>query len=149
MNRAEIIKAIDEALSSHNDQVEKIEDLFNGDNVTTPTSVDKKKCSFGLWIYSPQNCIKDLLGYEVYEKLVSYHEEWHIDYKEIYNSFYNKPQKSFLTKVLHLQENMDPVSFRMSNFYHRELIIASCKLTMTLEDCKEKIIGLEDSKFTV
>jgi len=147
MKRDEIIKTIDDALASHNDQIEKIEDLFNGDQVINPTPLDKRECSFGTWIYSPENCIKSLLGYEVYEKIISYHEDWHIDYKEIYDAFYNQPQANFLSKVLHIQEGMDPVNFRMSNFYHRELIIASCKLTMTLEDCKAKVMKLDEAAF--
>ena len=83
----------------------------------------------------------------MYEELVKYHDEWHLDYHEIHEAFYNKPEQNFIAKVLHLQKGMDPVTFQMSNFYHREIIVASCKLEWYLNECKKQIATLDDSKF--
>ena len=147
MTRENILEEIQKAQDSHNDQVKKIEELFNGYKVEKPTPKDRKKCDFGLWLYGPNNRIKELVGEEMYENIVRCHDEWHIDYNEIYEVFYNKPEQNFLEKVLHIQKNMDPVTFQMSNFYHREIIVASCKLGCHLDECKKQILALDESKF--
>lgn len=147
MTRDNMLTEIQKAQNSHNDQVKKIEDLFNGSQVEKPTELDKKKCDFGVWLYGSNNRIKELIGNEMYENLVKYHDEWHIDYHEIYEAFYNKPEQSFLEKVLHLQNSMDPITLQMSNFYHREIIVASCRLVWHLDECKKQILALDDSKF--
>ena len=147
MTRENILKEIDNALNAHNDQVKKIEDLFNGYSVKNPTPKDKKACDFGLWLYSSENKLKELVGEEMFADVERCHNEWHIDYHEIYEAFYNKPEQNFLKKVLHLQKEMDPVTFQMSNFYHREIIVASCKLSCHLDACKKQILALDASKF--
>ena len=147
MTKENILSEIEKAQNSHHDQVNKIEDIFNGNEVIKPIELDKKKCDFGLWLYAPTNRIKELVGEEMYESLVKCHDEWHIDYHEIYEAFYNKPERSFLSKVLNIQKGMDPVTFQMSNFYHREIIVASCKLEWHLDECKKQISALDDSKF--
>jgi len=147
MTRENILQEIQKAQESHNDQVKKVEELFNGYKVEKPTPKDKKKCDFGLWLYSSNNKIKELVGETLYEDIVRCHEVWHIDYNEIYEAFYNKPEQNLLEKILNIQKGMDPVTFQMSNFYHREIIVASCKLDWHLEECKKQILELDESKF--
>ena len=147
MTRENILAEIQKAQDAHTDQVKKIEELFNGNEVDKPTEKDKTKCDFGLWLYSPENRIKELLGYEMYDNLLKYHDEWHLDYHEIYEAFYNKPEQNIIEKVLRVQKGMDPVTLQMSNFYHREIIVASCRLIWHLDECKKQILSLDDSKF--
>lgn len=147
MTRENILEEIQKAQDSHTDQMKKIEELFNGNTVKEPTPKDKKKCDFGLWLYGDNNRIKEHVGENLHENIVRCHEEWHIDYSEIYEAFYNKPELNFLEKVLNIQKDMDPVTFQMSNFYHREIIVASCKLGCHLDECKKQILELDESKF--
>jgi hypothetical protein len=147
MTRKNILAEIDNAQNAHNDQVKKIDNLFDGFKVEEPTALDKKKCDFGLWLYGEDNRIKEFIGDDMYENLIRCHDTWHIDYNEIYEAFYNKPEQNFVEKVLHIQKGMDPVTLHMSNFYHREIIVASCKLICHLDECKKIILSLDESKF--
>jgi hypothetical protein len=145
MNKLEAIKEISEAKANHEIQMDKLERLFDGDVIHHPTPVDKTQCDFGKWLYGSKEKIKGVLGEELYEELDIYHDKWHRDYDEIHEAFYNKPKKNILYKVLHL-DGMDPVTEKMTEFYHNEVRIDSLKLIDAIDASMAKVLSLPDTE---
>ena len=146
MSRYEVISAIDSAKSAHNQQMDNVRALLKEGNIERMTAVQKVNCRFALWLQGSDFDVKKVLGEQFYIRLDMDQDEWHRDYRELYELFSKRQKQGFFSKMF-IKDELTPIELKMAEFYHERLKTASNKLLNAVESAKRRVYAMPESKF--
>jgi len=147
MRREDMIAAIENAKDVHLEQMQKIKSEMAGKKVDNPTALGKMECDCGLWFHANEKIMKDILGLQLFERLDKNHEQWHVDYENIYNLFFKEEKKGFFSKIIGTSKaNMMKID--KGKLYFSELKKDTQELLNTSEIALRRISALSGSKFS-
>ena len=147
MDKLTTIQRIANAKVAHENQMKKIVALLNGKEVENPTPADKKECEFGIWLYSRENRLQEILRVLFYTNLETLHTRWHIEYLRIYDIFFKgKSKKGFLSKMFNAN-NVEDMLLDKAKLYYSELETTSDELLRALGSSQRRIEALKEEKF--
>ena len=147
MNKKEMLGAIEHAKKVHLEEMHKISSVLKGNEVQNPTPLGKMECECGVWFYSHEKEMKDILGAQLFERLDKHHENWHKEYHNIYNIFFKEEKKTgFLAKILK-RDKVDSLTLDKAKLYFTELQKSTDELLKASESATRRISALKDSKF--
>ncbi len=146
MNREESVKAVLKVKEYHEDMISNIRGLVNGRDVEILPPVAKTKCTLGLWLYNPENRVKDILGLIFYEKIDALHEKWYDEYINIYNIFNKKEKKSFLSKIMG-SNKIKMMDMDRAKAYYADLEITTEKILTELDKSHRRFLALSNASF--
>jgi glutamate synthase domain-containing protein 1 len=125
----------------------KIESLLNGKDVKNLPAIGKLECDCGIWFYANKDFMINILGAQLFEKLDSLHERWHIEYAKIYEIFFNKEKKKgLLSKLLGINK-IDPLQLDKAKLYYVELTQTTEELLKVSDTAERRVSALNESKF--
>lgn len=146
MTKSEMIAAIENAKEVHLTQMNKIKSEIAGKNIENPTALGKMECECGVWFYEHEKEMKSVLGLQLFEHLDRDHEQWHLDYANIYNLFFKEKKRGLLSKVLGLKH--DQMTLDRAKIYYRELESDTKALLATADSALRRVHALHESKFS-
>jgi len=146
MNKQQMLEAMEHAKQVHIAQMAKIESVMAGKEVTNPTALGKMDCDCGLWFYSNEKIMKEILGALLFDKLDAHHEKWHRDYANIYNIYFKEEKKGFFSKLIGAGK-IDEMTKDKAKLYFSELQQDTEELLQATEVAKRRVNALSDSKF--
>jgi len=148
MNKSQMLEAIEKAKAKHLEQMQKIEDVIAGKSVKDPTPLSKTECDCGVWFYSHETEMKNILGAQLFERLDKHHENWHKEYLDIYNIFFKEEKKvGFFSKVLG-KNKPDPLLIDKAKLYFTELEKSTEELLKASDSALRRVSALKEEKFT-
>lgn len=115
MDKEHVLDHLRAAKSAHIKWVQKAKLLINGVDVQKDAiPVDSTECKFGKWFYSDGQKLNALSNnpLECMTKVEQLHFELHDIYLSIYNIYFNKPKKGFLSKLFGVRK-IDITSFEV------------------------------------
>jgi len=145
MNKINTLNSIIAITKYHENQMQKLQDLVDAKSAEKPASISKTQCEFGLWLYSRDNNLQNILGHQFYEKIDKLYTEWHEQYHKIYKVFYDE-KKGFLSKLL--TTDTPEMKLDKAKLYYAELKQTSNKLLGILASSTRRITAMNESKFT-
>jgi len=146
MNKADTLKALENAKKLHITQMGKIEVLLGGQMVDNPTAIGKMECECGKLFYGNKETMLPILGAQLYERLDKLHEKWHIDYAKIYNIFFKKEEKGFFSKLLG-SNKVNPLELDKAKLYYAELNETTKQLLNVADAATRRVGALNEAKF--
>ncbi len=146
MNKDLTLEAINSARDSHMSQLDKIQALIDGEEITNPTTVSYTKCTFGLWLYDKNNNIENILGENFYQQIEQLHIKWHGEYSRIFDIFFTNRKKGFFAKILG-HSNVDEKELDRAKLYYSELQETTQNLLRILASSQRRIAALSETKF--
>jgi hypothetical protein len=147
MKRSEMIASIENTKLIHLEQMKKIESEMAGVKIENPTALSKMDCECGIWFYKHEKIMKDILGLQLYERLDKSHEQWHIDYINIYNLFFKEEKKGVFTKLFGLGEDDEMIRDK-AKIYYQDLQKDTEELLRISDSALRRVGALSDSKFS-
>ena len=147
MTREQTVESIQKAKKYHELQMQKIEALVYGKDITDPTAVSKRECNFGKWLYEDESHLKAVLGAQFYEKIEMLHGKWHEQYYKIYEIFFTKPAKKGLIAKVFNQNKVSPLDMDKAKLYYAELKENTENLFQAILACERRVMALSESKF--
>ena len=147
MTKQEMLDAIEKAKKIHLEQMQKIEAVIDGKNVDNPTALSKKECECGIWFYTHENEMKEILGGQLFDRLDKYHEAWHHEYLNIYNLFFKENKKTGLVSKILGRNKVDTLTLDKANTYFVELQKATENLLKASEPATRRVTALQETKF--
>lgn len=146
MNKEETIRALENAKKSHLAQMEKIKSALAGQVVENPTAVSKVECDYGQWFYGNKEQLIQVLGTQLYERIDKTHEEWHKEYRKIYDIFFKEKKKGLFSKILG-DNKPNTLEVDRAKLYYIELKETTKTLLNITDSAMRRVIALSDSKF--
>lgn len=146
MTKKQTIEAIQRARESHLSQMEKIDAVINGKKVENPTALAKTECDFGQWLYGDEKQLRVVLGALFFTKLEVMHENWHKEYKRLFDIFFKDEKKGLLSKVFG-SSKIDSLEIDKAKLYYSELKNTTDELLKIIASCERKVSAMNDSKF--
>jgi len=148
MRKEDMIEAIEDAKNLHLEQMQKIKSEMAGKKVENPTALGKMECECGLWFHANEKIMIDILGLQLFERLDKNHEQWHVDYENIYNLFFKEEgKKGFLSKII-AATSSDMMKIDKGKLYFSELQKDTKELLKTSEIALRRVAALSNSKFS-
>jgi len=146
MTKSEMIDAIENAKSIHQEQMHKIESEIAGVKIANPTAPGKMDCECGIWFYKHEKEMQDILGLQLFERLDRGHEKWHIDYINIYNLFFKEEKKGVFTKIFG-SSKVNEMTLDKAKLYYQDLQKDTEELLKVSDSAIRRVSALSDSKF--
>lgn len=148
MTKTEMLDAIEHAKKTHLEQMYKIKKVMKGQEIENPTALSKKECECGVWFYTNEKIMKDILGAQLFERLDKHHEEWHKNYLHIYEIFFKEDtkKKGLISKIFG-KDKIDSLTMDKAKLYFSELQNATDELLNASESAMRRVSALKDSKF--
>jgi len=147
MTKLHIIHAIENAESYHEEQLQKVARLLNGEKINNVTPIEKESCEFGKWLYGEGTEIKTILGLKFYENIEIMHTFWHREYKKIYEIFYDV-KKNIVMKLLFGNRNkVTDEMLEEAKEYFKELQAITQNLLKALYVSKKRVLALSEGYF--
>ncbi len=140
-----MVEAIESAKQTHIQQMKNIEEKIAGKMVTDSTALGKTECACGVWFYSHEKEMKEILGMQFFERLDKHHEQWHMSYASIYKMF-TQEKKGFFSKLLHSDES-ESMRMDRAKLYYSELQKDTEELIKSADAAIRRILALPESKF--
>jgi len=147
MIKKQVLTAIENAIEYHNEQMEKVESLINGEAVKHLTPVSKMDCEFGKWIYGDAKRIQTLLGIQFYKSIETMHEYWHIEYSKIYDLFYYESDGGLLSKIFESRRKTTAQELAQAREEYKKLTRTSDDILEALTASKRRILVLKEEAF--
>ena len=147
MKKETALKALENARDMHTEQMEKIKQLLDGNEIKEPTPLSKMQCCFGEWLYSTEYNVEETLGSQFYENLDRQHQEWHIGYAKIYNIFYPHNQKKGFFSSLIGTHKVNSLEVDKAKLYYTELQEVTKELLHYLASSQRRLQAMNESKF--
>ena len=142
-----MLDAIENAKQIHVAQMDKIQSVIDGKKVDNPTALGKMDCECGVWFYSNEKRMKEILGAQLFDRLDQYHEKWHRDYVNIYDIYFKEEKKSFFSKFLGTNQP-DEMMRDKAKLYYSELKKDTAELLKASESATRRVAALSDTKFS-
>ena len=147
MNKSQMIEALEDAKTTHLNEMKKIEDAIDGKHIENPTPLAKTECECGLWFYGNEVELKRILGAQLFERLDQNHENWHKDYLDLCNIFFKEEKKvGFFSKVLG-KNKIDPMEIDKAKLYFAQLQKNTDELVHISDSALRRLSALSESKF--
>ncbi|MCD6258496.1 MAG: CZB domain-containing protein [Helicobacteraceae bacterium] len=146
MTKQQTLDSIQTARKYHEVQMQKISALVSGKTIVDPTSVSKRECAFGQWIYDEEKHLRVILGSQFYEAIEQLHGKWHEQYYKIYEIFFTKPKNGLFSKVLKLNK-VSMLELDKAKLYYAELQQNTQELLKMMSISERRVMALSDSKF--
>ncbi len=147
MTKEQMINAIESTKKIHLDQMHTISVALKGSKIDSPPPLFKNECPCGLWFNQNAQQLKDILGAQLFEKLDLHHEQWHSEYKKIYDILFKNMKKTgFLSKVLK-KDKIDEMALDRAKAYYKELEMSTEAMLRVADAATRRILALSDSKF--
>ena len=146
MTKQQTLESIQTARKNHEVQMQKINALVSGKTIVDPTSVSKRECAFGKWLYEDEKYLREILGAQFYETIEQLHGKWHEQYYKIYEIFFTKPKAGLLSKVLKLNK-VSMLEQDKAKLYYAELQQNTQELLNMMSVSERRVMALQDSKF--
>ncbi|MDY0121086.1 MAG: CZB domain-containing protein [Sulfurimonas sp.] len=146
MTKQQTLESIQTARKNHEVQMQKINALVSGKTIVDPTSVSKRECTFGKWLYEDEKYLREILGAQFYETIEQLHGKWHEQYYKIYEIFFTKPKPGLLSKVLKLNK-VSMLEQDKAKLYYAELQQNTQELLNMMSVSERRVMALQDSKF--
>lgn len=146
MTKQQTLESLKTARAFHEEQMKKIDLLINGKAVEDPTTVSKRECEYGKWLYSHEKHLREVLGSQFYYSLESIHARWHEQYYKIYLIFFKEEKKGIFAKIRG-ENKVSPLEVEKAKVYYRELVEFTNELLRVMSSCERRINALQDSKF--
>ncbi len=145
MNKQDTLDSIRNAVNAHKIQMEKIKKAIDGYSVENPTAVKKTECDFGIWIYDKDSNLRNILGSLFYDKIESFHTQWHDEYMNLYQVLFKKEDKGFFAKFI--TPKVDEMELDKAKLYYSEILLTTSELLKALAIAERRIEALQESKF--
>jgi hypothetical protein len=144
-----MLDAIENAKKIHLQQMQKISAVLDGKKIDNPTALSKMECECGVWFYSNESQMKEILGAQLFERLDTSHEKWHKEYVNIHDIFFKEDEKKrgFLSKILK-RDKIDPLLLDKAKLYFIDLQKSTDELLLVSESASRRVSALKDTKFT-
>lgn len=147
MTKKQTLKSLQIARTYHEEQMQKIEALIYGKYEDETTTVSKRECDYGKWLYSYEEHLRDILGSQFYDNLEVIHGNWHEQYYKIHQIYFKEEKKKgFLAKILK-ENKVKPLDIEKAKVYYRELLAITTELLRVMTSCERRIQALQESKF--
>jgi hypothetical protein len=146
MTKTQMLDALENAKQTHLAQMDKIKAVIAGKEVKHPTALGKMECECGIWFYSHEEQMKQILGLQLFERLDRSHENWHRDYVSIYEIYFKEEKKGFFAKILGTNK-VDDLQRDKAKLYFVELQKDTEELLAISEAAIRRVSALNDSKF--
>ena len=131
------------AKDAHKKVMQSIELALNGIESKHYEPLSKFDCTFGRWLYSDEK-IKTIIGVQLYEKIESFHAQWHTIYSKIYPVIAPK-EEGFLGKLF--KHKPSPLEIDKAKVYYDDLKEVTATILHLLETAERRIQALAESKF--
>jgi len=145
MGKNEILQSLADAKKLHLEQMQKIEKAIEGKEITNPPKLGKMECGCGSWFYENQEYMIAILGLQLFQRLDTMHEAWHIEYAKIYNILFAQKKKGLLSKFL--GNKIDPLDLDKVKLYYKELQEITDELLHVADAAIRRVGALSESKF--
>jgi len=146
MTKSQMIDAIENAKNIHLEQMRKLELEISGKKIDNPTALGKMECECGVWFYTHEKEMKEILGLQLFSRLDKSHEKWHLDYANIYKLFFVEEKKGFFSKIL-ASVKVDQMKLDKAKLYYTELQADTEELLNITESALRRVLALNESKF--
>jgi hypothetical protein len=147
MTKSDMLKAIEAAEATHLEQMKKITAAISGQKVENPTALGKMECECGVWFYSNERIMKQILSPQLFDRLDLAHENWHQEYAHLYAIFFKDSQKGgFLSKII--KRKIPKELYDKAKYYYKELQLATDELLHVTVSAKRRVMALPDAKFS-
>ena len=146
MNKQRMLDDLENAKKIHLQQMQKIADVLEGKQVEHPTALGKMECECGVWFYSNQERMINILGAQLFHRLDDAHEAWHRDYVNIYNIFFKEKKTGLFSKLLGTNK-VDAMTLDKAKLYYSELKKDTDELFHAADAAIRRVSALSSSKF--
>jgi len=146
MDKIKSLEAMHNARKSHQQQMDKISAVINGNDIESPTAVAYTKCAFGKWLYNEDNHVKKTIGTQFFENIEVLHCRWHSEYLRIYDIFFKDKKKSFFSNILK-SKKISEMELDKAKLYYSELLETTGKLLKAMDSAQRRIAALKESTF--
>ena len=146
MQKAIVLKELENAKKVHIEQMEKIELLLEGYFITEPTELAKTDCEFGRLFYGNKEDFLPLIGAQFFQKIDLLHEKWHDEYAHVYEIFY-KVRKQGLFSKLRGTHKIKQIEYEKAKMYFTRLDKTTTQLLRMLDISIRRVSSLSDAKF--
>jgi hypothetical protein len=147
MIKKHVLAAIENVIEYHTEQMEKIEQLVNGESVKKLAPVSKFDCEFGKWIYGDAQRIQTVLGIQFYENVTVMHEYWHIEYGKIHDIFYDDEESGLLSKIFGNRRKVTAKELAQARGDYKKLTRTSDDILEALTASKRRVLALKNESF--
>ena len=147
MTKAEMLRAIENAKHIHLEQMDKIKLEISGKEVRNPTALGKMDCECGIWFYGHEKEMKSVCGLQLFERLDKSHEQWHIDYANIYNLFFKEERKGLFSKIIGFGRRNE-MQLDKAKLYFSELQKDTEELLAISDSAIRRVSALSETKFS-
>ena len=148
MTKEEMLSAMASLQGTHIAQMEKIKSAIAGKDIQNPTALGKLECECGIWFHKHEEQIKNILSLQLFERLDKNHEQWHVDYENIYNLFFKEEKKKgFFSKIINVSKS-DMMKLDKAKLYFSELEKDTQELLNTSEIALRRVSALSEKKFS-
>lgn len=147
MKKNETLKAILSAKRAHLDRMNRIKTRLKGESEEELTMISKKECGFGAWFYSDDR-LKSMLGTQFYGNLESIHLKWHLEYRKLYELFYENTNKKGLFSKLMGKQKVSQMVLDKANLYYSDLEMTTNELVKAIDASYRRLNALNESYFT-
>jgi len=146
MDKEKTIEAICNARKAHENQMKKIVTLLNGKEINNPTAVLKTECSFGKWLYSDDNNLKEILGAIFYNNLETLHAKWHVEYSRLFDIFFKNKKSGLFSKIFGT-DKIEEMEIDKAKVYYSELKVTTEELLKAMASSLRRLEALREDKF--
>jgi hypothetical protein len=146
MKKNQIIEAMDNAKSAHQQQMDNAKALLKWGDLDKMTAIKKSNCRFSAWLNGANFDVKKVLGEQFYIRVDMEQDEWHRDYIELYQIFSQRQKQGFIAKIFK-NDDLSPIELKMAQFYNERLKTASSKLLNAIESAKRRVYAMPESRF--
>ncbi len=141
MDKQQTLLSLEKSRRNLEFNLQTIKSLIDGKEVANIPSTNKHECMFGVWLYSKDNNLKNLLGGIFFRDLDVYYTQWYDEYTKIYilmfGEVFNTDKKKKITQM----------DIDKSKLYFSELSQTTDKLLRALNSSKRRLEALAEEKF--
>lgn len=146
MNKKILLTTLYEAKEVHQDQMSKIELLLQGLYVTKPTELSKMECEFGKIFYGNKELFLPFIGEQFFTKVDALHEEWHLQYENVYKIAYAKRKRGFFAR-LRGGDEIKSAEYLQIEIHFEKLQQITSQLLDMIDKSMRRVEALSDAKF--
>lgn len=150
MDREEIIENIKGARRAHQKWLLEAHALVSSNEVDEgEVPIKHTDCRFGKWLHAEGLNLMKLDSKEALEEINTKHQLLHIEYKKIYDIYFNGKSHSFFKKMLHLNTSISDDERQLAIQHYKKLDIISKDLMALMEALERRINSLPRTAFDV
>ncbi|QFR48950.1 hypothetical protein FJR48_04125 [Sulfurimonas lithotrophica] len=149
MDKQQTLEHLRAAKASHLEWTQHAKFLIRGMNIEEKAiPVNSMDCNFGKWFYKEGQKLNGLPNNpaECMSEIEQLHFQLHDVYFNIYNIYYTKQKKGFLSKIFGDKREVSAQDVKMAEKYFEELEVISKKLIEELNRLERRLLAVPDKK---